>query len=143
MRERNQETSPPYCGKPDAFVEYETAEGKWKHGENSDVTEQKTKTPLVKNKSTPSRGSPGSRQLGHDNTDLVDGFNAALSPVVAQPGRSLPHLPENEDGATGGEQNFSHTEPNHMPEDSQLHEYQYISEYSTANEHGARRKSNF
>ena len=30
-----------------------------------------------------------------------------------------------------------------MQRDSQLHEYHYIKEYSTANEHGARRKSNF
>ena len=76
----------PYCGKKDAFVEYKDEAGEWKQGENSQVTEEKeTKTSLVENKSMPSRGLPRSRQLGHDNIDMVDGFNTALSPVVAQP----------------------------------------------------------
>ena len=51
------------------------------------------------------RGASGNEELGHGSTGSHDRFNNACYPIVAQPGRCLPHIPKDENNATRGGHN--------------------------------------
>ena len=108
---------PQFCGEPNAYVEiYE--DGEWKHSVNENVMPPKNDSSPDDDKYVPGRGASGNEQFGHGSTGSHDRFNNARSPIVAQPGRCLPHLPKDENNATRGGHNDSQREPNQLPGDT-------------------------
>ena len=80
--------------------------------------------------------------MRHGSTGSHDRFNNARYPIVAQPGRCLPHIPKDENNATRGGHNESQRELNQLPGDALYHEYNYIPDDEGVGR-GARKKTNF